>query len=461
MFTEYQSFSNDYPNYEYTENYCRTIVRGRKTNRIVVAKIVEIMNLRVVVLPAKVLADGTHRVRIAISHKGQTRYFLTRFIVPSPDNIVSGQVVGVNNASYINQQLRIRMSKIYSICDAAEDIEYFTCSQLVQYIEGTEEKNVPKTIHDIGERFLTTRKNMYKEGTFKLYRDAITYFEMFFGSDYLLQLLTSDDLHRFELFLKEKRGLSQTTISIKMRNIHTVINYAVRQKFVKFDVSPYSDYEEPQPTRRNCAITLEKLRKIRDVDLSRERGTQIGNARDIFMLSFYLCGMNLQDIMAQDFRKKSVRFMRIKTETRKKVPTYTEFTIQPEARAILDRLTKNGKLFIGHERSCNAIQRILYDCLPRVAKLCGIDTDFIYYSARKTFAQLANQLFIKDSIIEYCIGDTVTQSRRVIGYYIQVTQQMADLAIRKVFDAVASDKTLEQLQIDALSSTHDRDVGME
>lgn len=419
------------------------------------------MNLRVVVVPAKILADGTHKVRIAISHKGQTRYFVTRFIVPSPDNIINGQVVGVNNASYINQQLRIRMTKIYSICDQAEDIEYYTCSQLVQFIEDAEDNAGPKNIHEIGEKFLITRRNAYKEGTLRLYRDALTYFEMFFGSDFLLQRLTSDDLHRYELFLKENRGLSQTTISIKMRNLHTVVNYAIRQKFVVYEVSPYADYEDPQPTRRNCTITLEQLRMIRDIDLSGKRGAQIGTARDIFMLSFYLCGMNLQDIMAQDFRKKSVRFMRIKTETRKKIPTYTEFAIQPEARAILDRLTKDGKLLIGHKRSCGAIQRILYDCLPRIAKLCNIDTDFIYYSARKTFAQLANQLFIKDSIIEYCIGDTVTQSRRVIGYYIHVTPQMADLAIRKVFDAVASDKSLEQLQIEALSSAHDMDAGLD
>lgn len=419
------------------------------------------MNLRVVILPAKVLADGTHKIRIAISHKGQTRYFVTRFVVPSPDNIVNGQVVGVNNASYINQQLRIRITRIYAICDKAEDMEYYTCSQLVQYIEDAEGNAGPKSIHDICEKFLIMKKNAYKEGTFRLYRDAITYFEMFFGSDYLLQLLTSADLHRFELFLKENRGLSQTTISIKMRNIHTVINYAIRQKFVEFDVSPYADYEDPQPTRRNCVITLEQLRKVRDIDLSKERGTQIGTARDIFMLSFYLCGMNLQDIMAQDFRNNKVKFQRIKTETRKKRVTYTEFAIQPEARAILDRLTKDGKLFIGHKRSCGALQRILYSCLPRVAKLCGIESDFIYYSARKTFAQLANQLFIKDSIIEYCIGDTVTQSRRVIGYYIHITQQMADLAARKVFDAVASDKTLEELQVEALSTAHDKDVGME
>jgi hypothetical protein len=38
---------------------------------------------------------------------------------------------------------------------------------------------------------------------------------------------------------------------------------------------------------------------------------------------------------------------------------------------------------------------------------------------------------------------------------------MADLAVRKVFDAVASDKTLEELQVEALSTAHDKDVGME
>lgn len=416
------------------------------------------MNLRLVILPAKVLADGTHKIRIAISHKGQTRYFVTRFIVPGPECLYDGQVVGVNNASYINQQLRIRMSKIYAICDRATDIEYYTCSQLVQYIEDAESNAGPKSIHDIAEKFLTTRMTTYKEGTIRLYKDAIAYFEMYFGSDYLLQLLTSDGLHRYEQYLKNNRGLSQTTISIKMRNIHTVINYAKRQKFVEYEVDPYSDYEDPAPTRRDCAITLEQLRTVRDVDLTNERAVMIGVTRDIFMLSFYLCGMNLRDMVEQDFRKEHVSFLRTKTISRRKFPTNTEFTIQPEAREILDRLTKSGKIFVHHKRSYGALSRILHDNLPRIAKKCGIDTDFIYYSARKTFAQLANQLFIKDSIIEYCIGDTVTQSRKVIGYYIHVTPQMADLAIRKVFDAVASDKTLEQLQLEALGSSDDASI---
>lgn len=403
------------------------------------------MNLRVVILPAKVLANGTHRVRIAISHRGQTRYLMTRFIVPEVECLRNGTIVGVNNASYINQQLRIRMNRIYTICDKATDIDYLTCSQLVQYIENKESNSGPKTIHEIGERFLNMKQSTHAEGTLKLYRDAIAYFEQFFGSDYLLQLLSADDLFSFRNWLKEKRGLSQTTISIKERNLHTVINYAIKMKYALFEVSPYSVFSDTPPTVRDCRITIEQLRMIRDLKLDGRRDYMTRYARDLFMLSFYLCGMNLADMMSVDLSGDSVKYMRQKTKARRKTPRHTEFTIQPEAKEIIDRLMVNGKIVIKYERSYDAVSRILHDCLPRIAKQCGIQTQFIFYSARKTFAQLANELFVKDNVIEYCIGDTVTPSKKVIGYYINVTKRMADMSIRRVFDAVASDKSIEQL----------------
>ncbi len=57
---------------------------------------------------------------------------------------------------------------------------------------------------------------------------------------------------------------------------------------------------------------------------------------------------------------------------------------------------------------------------------------------------------IKDSIIEYCLGDPVSTTGKVIGHYINVNQRMADKAIRKVFDAVASEKSLQELIDEAL-----------
>ena len=169
------------------------------------------------------------------------------------------------------------------------------------------------------------------------------------------------------------------------------------------------------------------------------------------MLSFYLCGMNIADILRLDFSKTFVKYRRQKTEKRRESQEYTEFTIQPEARAILDKYCVNGRfMFRGKERTKGSYLNLFYNKMPIIAKKCGITTRLIFYSARKTFAQLSNELMIKDSIIEYCIGDAVSNSRQVIGSYISINKRIADKAIRKVFDAVASDKSMDKLVEDCL-----------
>ena len=40
-------------------------------------------NLSIVIVPAKKLSNGRHRVRIAVAHRSQTRYISTQFILDS------------------------------------------------------------------------------------------------------------------------------------------------------------------------------------------------------------------------------------------------------------------------------------------------------------------------------------------------------------------------------------------
>lgn len=111
-------------------------------------------------------------------------------------------------------------------------------------------------------------------------------------------------------------------------------------------------------------------------------------------------------------------------------------------------MSEDGKLrFYGRETK-KSIQHITDDHLRTIRKALGIDK-MVFYSARKTFAQLANELMIKDSVIEYCLGDAPSNPRRALNFYIKINKRIADKAIRKVFDAVASDKTLEQLMNEA------------
>lgn len=95
------------------------------------------MNLRIVILKAKQRADGSNKIRIAVSHNSTTRYIPTRFVVDGERNLRNGVVVNMANAAYINQQLRTQLNKIYTIFDSLEDRDAYTCSQLIKVIKGS------------------------------------------------------------------------------------------------------------------------------------------------------------------------------------------------------------------------------------------------------------------------------------------------------------------------------------
>lgn len=69
--------------------------------------------LKAAVVPAKVLKNGKHRIRIAIGHKQETRYIVTRFEIDNTANFKGGQVVGVPDhmsmLNYVEYLIHIRM----------------------------------------------------------------------------------------------------------------------------------------------------------------------------------------------------------------------------------------------------------------------------------------------------------------------------------------------------------------
>lgn len=404
------------------------------------------MKLKPTILPAKVLKDGTHRVRIAMSHRGNTRYFMTRFIVPSPNNLVGGAVSGIPNASYINQQLLKMMSDLYKAYDEIEDTDYLSCSQLLDRMEEKRRGLRPATIHEAIDRFIEYKKRTCSPSSIRIMSIYFSIIKTFFTEQDLLKHLNSVKLFELRDFLSTKYNYNSTTQSISFTYFRMVLTYAIRNGMVKYEIHPYRDFEMPKSIVRNIALTMEDLRKIRDVDLSSPKDALKRECRDFFMLSFYLCGMNLVDLTRLDFSKPTIRFLRQKTASRRQESQSTEFTIQPEAREIIDSMFVNGKWANKrHNKDYVTLTRMVNRKIQEIAKDLGIESRVMFYSARKTFAQLANELMIKDGIIEFCIGDSVSASRHVLGSYIQINRRMADAAIRKVFDAVASDKSMDEL----------------
>ncbi len=403
------------------------------------------MNLRITILKAKQRADGSHKIRIAISHNSTTRYIPTRFVIDGERNLKNGMVVNMPNASYINQQLRTELNRIYKIFDELEDRDAYTCTQLIKVIQRRSAQKSIRTVEEINFEMLRIKQHSWSEATIRLHRDGIKRFIDYAGKNFILSMLDAGMLYSYKAHLKGL-GMSETTAGIRIGVIRRLVYFATTHGYAKYDIPPFFDYKEQIPVAREIDLTLDQLREVRDMELTNKWAVC---ARDIFLLSFYLCGMNLADILEQDLSKDAVKFIRVKTRSRRNPNEQTEFTIQPEARAIIDKyICEDGRLrFYGRETK-KSIQHITDDYLREIRSTLGIDK-MVFYSARKTFAQLANELMIKDTIIEYCLGDAPSNPRRALKFYIRINKRIADKAIRKVFDAVASGKPLEQLVAEA------------
>ena len=61
--------------------------------------------LKLTIFKAKVLKDGRHKIRVAVCHKQETCYIITRFIIDNLSQFKNGQVVKRPDAAMINTKL--------------------------------------------------------------------------------------------------------------------------------------------------------------------------------------------------------------------------------------------------------------------------------------------------------------------------------------------------------------------
>lgn len=385
------------------------------------------MNIYPTIVKTKVLSDGSHKIRLAVSHRCQTRYIPTRYTVPSESNLNKrGDVVGIADAANINRSLRKQIEKAYEICESIENINLLSCSQLVDVIQnGGFER--PVTFKDVCALWLVGKEVKCKATSVDIYKTAIKVFEEFKGPDFVMSSLSPTIVDAYHLFLKNKKGYSNVSIRIKMGTFKCIVQFAMNRGYVKYRVNPFIDMDMPPVSKRDIALTVPQFRKLLYYR-PKYKGQKAAWA--LFHLSFYMCGMNIADLVRIDFKKDVARFVRAKTESRRTDDVMTEFTIQPEAKYFFGFLeSNNGFLSKKYVRLCNS------QTLRKISQsVFKEDVRLMNYSARKTFAQAAADLEVPDSIIEYCLGDVNNTS--VISYYRRVTREMADKAIRKVFDYV-------------------------
>ena len=376
--------------------------------------------------------DGSYKIRISIGHKSETHYIVTRYKVQSLANFINGTVVGQPDANYINVKLRNILNDYDSRLDAIPNIGDLSCQELRDRLKAMGTGAGSPTLRTVTNEYCTMLRKEGRTSYAKLLDYMVGRFLTYTNGDIYLSNITTATIDRYDHHLRSQ-GVKPT---IYLTNIRTIINYAIKMQMVRYDVHPFLYWKKQASEPREIDISVEDMRQFvcyRTVYKSRQR------AVDLFVLSYYLGGINLADMIEYDFRgyreKPVLRYKRKKTRNKKTGNQFVEFSIQPEAFPIIDKYmnVKTGHLLEVKESKYRSTLNYIDLALRKAAEDLCIDSHVSYYSARKSFVQHGFELGIPLETLEYCIGQTMKANRPIFNY-VKIMRQHADVAIRQILD---------------------------
>lgn len=400
--------------------------------------------LSLTIFKAKVLKDGRHKIRIAVRHKHETCYIITNFIVEEKQ-FRNGQVIKRPDAAVINTKLRNLLNTYQDRLDNIVHPELYSCKQLKEMIQYGDKKDTA-TFKSISDEFIRQLTEEGRSSYAKMIEHNSRTFLEFCKGDLPIQGVTPELIDGYIKFLRKKGTISDTSINIMLARTKVIINRAIKQRLVKYEVHPFIACKIASAPVREADLTVQAFNKIRNYTTDERR---LRVARDIFLLSFYLGGINMIDMMNLDFRKEEVEYVRTKSRNTTQGVKKICFTLPDPAKAIaavwMNKHT--GKLDFGYKFSYENFVHYVTRSLQKLASELNIQERVIFYSARKSFAQYASEIGIPDGIIDYCLGHS-DKSKGVIRYYTKIRQKQADMAISRVIDYVNNpDKYKEYIEL--------------
>jgi integrase len=228
-----------------------------------------------------------------------------------------------------------------------------------------------------------------------------------------------------------------------MRCLRRAFNYALERDITANN--PFRHYRIPIEETVMRVLPIEKMRQL----LTMETRYHYTEYRDMFLLTFYLIGINTVDLSR--LTHDNVVDGRIEYRRAKTGKLYS-IKIWPETAAILEKYKGKNHLLSVFDRCSNykAYQGTMNNALTRLghpardkdgkvitakngqAKMVPLEKDLSIYWARYSWATYAADLDIPKDTISEALGHS--HGAKVTGIYIKYSRDKVDAANRKVID---------------------------
>lgn len=388
--------------------------------------------------------DGSYKIRIAIGHQSETSYIVTKYRVATFGNFRNGVVVGQPDASAINLKLRKLLNQYDERLERIPNPSDYDCTQLRDILKNMNDHEETVTLGTLGNQFCEQLRAEGRASYAHIIEYHLRYFLEYTHGDIFLSEINTRLIDDFSRYVRST-GASPSYEAMRLVTIRTLVNRAIKMQMVRYDVHPFLYWKERKSDARDIDISVNDMRTLSQHH-SKYKGVR--RAVDMFLLSYYLGGMNLMDILAYDFRgyqTKQLSYIRQKTRNKKTTNHYIQFNIIPEAYPIIEKYmdAKTGKLnlrFTGkYEWLLSGIDRSLKTVSTQLNLECG--NKITFYSARKSFVQHGFELGIPLEILEYCIGQSMKTNRPIFNY-VKIMSHHANEAIRKIVDNIENSPSI-------------------
>ncbi|MDR1601776.1 MAG: site-specific integrase [Tannerella sp.] len=434
---------------------------------------------KIAVFKHQVRRDGKYPVSIRVYWKRQYSYVGTEYYV-TIHQISQNRKKGTFELkdTFVTSELlkRINLLEEAKTKRLGLDIHRYTAKELARYFEKYLEEKSGGEDKEID--FIAFAREYIKKKKEKRLNVSRIYTSVNCLEDYTAECklntlyissLTSRFLSGFEEFLKEPRTItrinqlgkpvtgkqkpvSDSTVAGYMTDIRTLFNEALRMyndeenETVRIHHYPFRKYRLPKLTatkKRN--LPAEKILKIIKAGDKLFTSPRDVLARDVFILSFCLAGMNCIDLYSlepHEYANGRFSYNRTKTENRRADSALMSIRVEPEIVPYIQKYKDpTGKrVFDFHTRYANSQTFVssMDKSLKKVAAALNMDEPLSSYYARHSWATIArNKCRISKSDVDECLNHAVPENR-LADVYVEKDWSFLDEANRKVLDYVLS-----------------------
>ena len=420
--------------------------------------------------------DGKYRVSVRLGHNRQYAYIKTDTYVVRKQ--ITNDFSGLKDTETIRSIDRdiIEYEKLL-LRGLGSNLSRYTAKELVSYIEQHIATDGGTSIDFIAfaREYSSMLKDAGRGGYAERFDRVIRAIIDYFGRDKIyINEINSGTLRKIEEYLLKPRtmvrinqlgkeytitrpGLKTQSVVDFMRLVHILFN-AARNKYNDEDDedldiithNPFRKYKPAKVTEEPAkrSLPIDELLKI--INYADGNG-RTGMARDIFLLSFYLIGMNTADIYREDatIANGRITYRRSKTKARRKDQALISIKIEPEVEALVkkyrDPSKKRAFLFYHNYTTARGFNQSVDKGLKQLAREIGINPKLSSYYARHTWATIAaNNCELSDSDIALALNHVgideggKNHSLKVTRGYITRDWSKLDKMNRKVLDYVYS-----------------------